>query len=89
MLGAVYAQEFPDTVRTMVLDGAVDLTSTAADEQTANASGFEGALDEFLRWCADEGPCPFGGDDPRAALGRLRDRLEAGSTLPVMSIRCI
>jgi pimeloyl-ACP methyl ester carboxylesterase len=83
VIGAVYAQEFPDRIRTMVLDGAVNLTSTPAEEQTGNAAGFEGALDEFLAWCADTTRCEFGGRDPRAALTRLHDRFEGGLVVPV------
>jgi len=83
VLGAVYAQEFPDHIRTMVLDGAVNLTDSPHDEQVANAAGFEGALDKFLAWCADTSTCTFGDGDPRAALTRLRDRFEQGLTLPV------
>jgi len=84
VLGAVYAQEFPDHVRTMVLDGAVDLSATPAEDQAANAAGFEHALDQFLDWCANTRTCAFrSGGDPRAALTRLRDRFEQGLTVPV------
>jgi pimeloyl-ACP methyl ester carboxylesterase len=82
VLGAVYAQEFPDRVRTMVLDGAVNLSATPAEEQAANASGFEGALDRFLQWCDGRARCPFDDGDPRAALTRLRDRFESGLLVP-------
>jgi len=83
VIGAVYAQEFPDRIRTMVLDGAVNLSSTPLEEMEGNTSGFERALDEFLAACARGSACGFGGDDPRAALIRLRDRFEAGLALPV------
>lgn len=82
VLGALYAQEFPRRIRTMVLDGAVNLSATPSEEQTANASGFEGALDRFLRWCAGDDGCRFGDGEPRAALTRLRDRFEAGLVVP-------
>jgi len=84
VLGAVYAQEFPDHVRTMVLDGAVDLSATPAEEQAATAAGFEHALDRFLTWCAATRSCPLrAGGDPRTALGHLRDQFEQGLTVPV------
>jgi pimeloyl-ACP methyl ester carboxylesterase len=83
VLGAVYAQEFPTRVRTMVLDGAVDLSASPEAEQRANAAGFEHALDEFLGWCADRRSCPFYSDgDPRGALESLRNRFETGVTVP-------
>jgi pimeloyl-ACP methyl ester carboxylesterase len=83
VLGAVYAQEFPNRVRAMVLDGAVDLSASPETEQRANAAGFEHALDEFLDWCAGRRSCPFYSDgDPRSALASLRDQFETGATVP-------
>jgi pimeloyl-ACP methyl ester carboxylesterase len=83
VLGAVYAQEFPDRVRAMVLDGAVNLSASPEQEQEANAQGFERALGKFLDWCAAAPACAFrSGGDPRTELSRLRDRFEAGLTLP-------
>jgi pimeloyl-ACP methyl ester carboxylesterase len=79
VLGAVYAQEFPAHVRTMVLDSAVDLSASPGDQQIANAAGFERALDEFLDWCATRAECLFqSGGDPHSALTRLRDQFEQG-----------
>jgi pimeloyl-ACP methyl ester carboxylesterase len=83
VLGAVYAQEFPARVRTMVLDGAVDLSASPEAEQRANAAGFEHALDQFLDWCAGRVACPFHSDgDPRGALEVLQNRFETGITVP-------
>jgi pimeloyl-ACP methyl ester carboxylesterase len=83
VLGAVYAQEFPERVRAMVLDGAVNLSASAADEQAANAAGFEAALGAFLAWCADQPTCRIGSGAPTADFVALRDRFEQGLTLPV------
>ena len=84
VLGAAYAQEFPTHVRTMVLDGAVNLSDTPEAEERANAAGFEHALDEFLDWCAARKSCPFNSDgDPQGALEVLRNRFESGATLAV------
>lgn len=82
VLGAVYAQDFPEHVRALVLDSAVNLSESASDRQLGNAAGFEGALDAFLADCAADSGCPFHSDgDPRAALTYLRDRFEAGFTV--------
>lgn len=79
LLGALYAQEFPHRIRAMVLDSAVDLSSTMTEEQHDNTAGFEAALGEFLDDCADDETCAFHSDgDPRAALERLRARFEQG-----------
>ncbi len=79
LLGAIYAQEHPDRVRAMVLDAAVDLTSTTAEEQRDSVAGFENALDEFLDDCASDEDCAFHSrGKPRAALEELRARFEQG-----------
>jgi pimeloyl-ACP methyl ester carboxylesterase len=83
VIGAVYAQEFPKRIRTMVLDSVVDLSSTPQQQQDGNTRGFEHALNGFLYDCAARTDCPFhSGGDPRTALFELRDRFENGLTLP-------
>jgi pimeloyl-ACP methyl ester carboxylesterase len=83
-LGAVYAQMYPNRVRAMVLDGAVNLSSSDLGELHDNAAGFEQALDAFLADCATHTSCPYHHDgDPRTALLALQQRFEAGLTVPV------
>jgi pimeloyl-ACP methyl ester carboxylesterase len=71
-LGAVYAHLFPGTVRTAVLDGAVDPTTlhrpiAATGDQV---EGFEAAFDQFAADCKQRPECqPLG--DPRAAVEAL------------------
>jgi pimeloyl-ACP methyl ester carboxylesterase len=84
VIGAVYAQMYPDRIRAMVLDGAVNLSATAQSELHDQATGFEQALDAFLADCAANGRCAFHQHgDPRAALEALRQRFEGGLQLPV------
>ena len=52
VIGAVYAQMFPDRVGRMVLDSPVDLSADALEELRGNSKGFEQALDDFLADCA-------------------------------------
>jgi pimeloyl-ACP methyl ester carboxylesterase len=83
VLGAVYAQMYPQRVRAMVLDSAVDLSSTPQQEELGNAQGFEKALDAFLADCASHSSCAFhSGGDPQGALMRLRTRFEGGLQVP-------
>jgi pimeloyl-ACP methyl ester carboxylesterase len=90
VLGAVYAQEFPGRVRSMVLDSPVDLSASAEDEQRANAVGFEKALDEFLATCTEHARCRFGKPgDPRQALEAMRAKLEAGTRLSTADGRSV
>jgi pimeloyl-ACP methyl ester carboxylesterase len=82
VIGAVYAQMFPDRVGRLVLDSPVDLSSSALDEIRANAAGFEGALDAFLDDCAKRPKCAFyNGGHPATALSALQARFEQGLRL--------
>jgi pimeloyl-ACP methyl ester carboxylesterase len=62
-LGAIYAQLFPQNVRALVLDGAVDPASTALELDQVQAQGFEVALKAWIAHCvATTKPtkCPLG-----------------------------
>jgi pimeloyl-ACP methyl ester carboxylesterase len=83
VIGAVYAQMFPDRVGHMVLDSPVDLSANALEELRGNSQGFEQALDDFLADCATRSKCSFrSGGDPKAALVALQQRFEQGLELP-------
>ncbi len=51
LLGATYAQQFPQNVRAMVLDGALDPTESLVTSSEGQAKGFEHAFDNFGAWC--------------------------------------
>jgi pimeloyl-ACP methyl ester carboxylesterase len=81
-LGATYAALFPDRYRALVLDGALDPVEYLLDPvslSTAQAAGFERALDRFAEACAvDQVACSgFGGPDPLLAYDRLLATAEA------------
>ena len=83
VIGAVYAQMFPDRVARMVLDSPVDLSADALTELRGNATGFEQALDGFLAQCASRRSCAFhSSGDPTSALRALQRRFEQGLALP-------
>jgi pimeloyl-ACP methyl ester carboxylesterase len=68
LLGATYAQLFPTTIRSMVLDGAVDPTQNAVESSEGQAKGFELALSNFVTWCrSNASTCPIA-NDPRGAI---------------------
>jgi pimeloyl-ACP methyl ester carboxylesterase len=79
-LGALYADAYPQRVRALVLDGAVD--PARSYEQTAldQARGFDAALEAFFAHCERTG-CGFGGRDPRRAYEALMLQID-GETLP-------
>jgi pimeloyl-ACP methyl ester carboxylesterase len=68
LLGATYAQLFPQNIRALVLDGAVDATEDYIQGSETQAKGFERAFGNFTTWCkANAAKCPIAGD-PRAAV---------------------
>ena len=81
VLGAMYAELFPDRVGRFVLDGAVDLTRRPATDTTAaleQARGFEVALESFVADCSVQPDCPLSGtvDDGVAQVRGLVASLE-------------
>jgi pimeloyl-ACP methyl ester carboxylesterase len=76
LLGAVYATLYPDRVRTMVLDGAVDPTLSAMETATQQAEGLERGLDEFFADCADDVGCAIH-DDPESVYADVIAAIEA------------
>jgi pimeloyl-ACP methyl ester carboxylesterase len=80
LLGAVYAQLFPENIRALVLDGAVDPQQDSVASSEEQAVGFERAMDNFTGWCAqtpDE--CPLE-PDARTAIANA---LDAARSAPV------
>lgn len=61
-LGAWYAEQFPQNVRALVLDGALDPTLSAAETNIQQAKGFETALRSFTEDCVKQPDCPLGTD---------------------------
>lgn len=82
-IGAHYAEQFPDRVRALVLDGAVDPSQGQLDLSVQQATGFETALRAFVEDCLSRSDCPLGGpgdgvDDGVGALTAfLADTAEA------------
>ncbi|MGW5876268.1 alpha/beta hydrolase [Nocardiopsis terrae] len=75
-IGARYAEQFPERVRALVLDGAVDPGQDQLSVGVEQATGFETALRSFVQDCLTRPDCPLGGpedsvDDGIAALEEL------------------
>ncbi|MDG4829868.1 alpha/beta hydrolase [Solwaraspora sp. WMMD1047] len=72
LLGATYAQLFPNKVRALVLDGAVDPRQDFVAGSESQAKGFERAFDNFTTWCAaSPDRCPLAPDARAAVTGAL------------------
>ncbi|MGQ0802797.1 MAG: alpha/beta hydrolase [Actinomycetota bacterium] len=77
-LGAVYADFFPDKVRALALDGAVDPALTSLEVNLEQAAGFERSLNAFLENCAGDPGCAFyNGGDPQGAYDALAAMIDA------------
>jgi pimeloyl-ACP methyl ester carboxylesterase len=77
-LGTMYADRFPDRVRALVLDAALDPTLDGTTFIEGQARGFEAELEAFLDDCAANPSCAFhSGGDPRAAYDALLTSIEA------------
>ena len=51
-IGALYAEAYPDKVRAMLLDGAVDPNADQIEEEIRQAAAFQKAFDNFAADCA-------------------------------------
>jgi pimeloyl-ACP methyl ester carboxylesterase len=79
LLGAVYAQLFPDRIRAMVLDGAVDPQQSPVESSEGQAMGFERALTNFDAWCNQNARrCPIAPD----ARGAVERAIASAETSP-------
>lgn len=65
-IGSAYAEAFPQNVRAMILDGAVDPNADPIEEDLRQAQAFQGAFDDFAADCAKEPECPLGTDPDKA-----------------------
>ena len=71
-LGTTWATMFPETVRAIVVDGAVDPNASSTQEGMNQAKGFEGQLSTFLKQCSAKSTCEFhNGGDAEAAFDKL------------------
>ncbi len=74
-IGSAYGEAFPDNVRAMVLDGALDPEQNPIDEAVAQGAAFQTAFDAFVDDCMASDSCPLG-DDPTTADERFRELVD-------------
>jgi pimeloyl-ACP methyl ester carboxylesterase len=80
-LGAVYASRYPDRVRAMVLDGAVDPSLDPITESQNQMAGFQRAFDRYAAYCAELAGCPLG-TDPAQFVARFHGLVNPLATRP-------
>jgi len=77
-LGTLYAKLFPNKVRALVLDGAIDPNLSAVEVGAEQAGGFERSLDAFFADCSANRSCSFyNGGDSAGAFDRLSAQVDA------------
>ncbi|HEX2283590.1 MAG TPA: alpha/beta hydrolase [Mycobacterium sp.] len=74
-LGAVYAERYPDRVRAMVLDGAVDPGVDPVTARIRQMAGFQKAFDDYAADCAQSPGCPLG-TDPAQFVNRYHQLVD-------------
>jgi len=65
-IGGSYAEEFPQNVRAMVLDGAIDPNADPIEEDLRQTAAFQKAFDDYAASCAQDPTCPLGTDPAKA-----------------------
>jgi pimeloyl-ACP methyl ester carboxylesterase len=74
-LGTAYAEQFPDRVRAMMLDGVVDQFVDPPAEEVVSAAGFQQAFDAYAADCATSPRCPLG-TDPAQFVDRFHQLVD-------------
>lgn len=82
MLGATYAELFPDRVGRMVLDGALPASLDMVTISKDQANAFEVALRDFVTDCLTHDDCPLTGTTD-AALQQIRTWLTSLDANPI------
>ncbi len=77
LIGSMYADKFPDRIRAMVLDGAIDPKLSETQFRTGQAKAFEASLKKFFAWCSARRSCAFyEGGKTRRAFDSLMAQIE-------------
>jgi pimeloyl-ACP methyl ester carboxylesterase len=74
-LGAAYAERYPDRIRAMVLDGAVDPSLDPVADSIHQMTGFQTAFNDYAADCAQSAGCPLG-TDPAKFVDRFHQLVD-------------
>ncbi|MGV0871487.1 alpha/beta hydrolase [Mycolicibacterium sp. XJ879] len=85
-LGTVYAEQFPQNVRAMLLDGAIDPNQGTFERRVAAYAGFQRSFEQMAGFCAAQGDCPLG-DDAARATGQFQQIVRPlyGNPVPALN----
>ncbi len=65
-IGSAYAEAYPDKVRAMILDGAVDPNADPIQADIDQAAAFQKAFNDYAADCAKDPTCPLGTDPAKS-----------------------
>ncbi|MCV7088290.1 alpha/beta fold hydrolase [Mycolicibacter hiberniae] len=85
-LGAVYAEQFPQNVRAMLLDGALDPKKGTVARRVDAYAGFQRSFEQMAAFCAAQTACPLG-DDPAGATQQFQQIVRPLYRQPVPALR--
>jgi pimeloyl-ACP methyl ester carboxylesterase len=86
LLGAIYAELFPDAVRAFILDGAIDPSLSGDAIIEGQALSFEEQLNDFFASCAADPMCALNAEgDPAAVYDAIQASIEE-SPMPALGI---
>jgi pimeloyl-ACP methyl ester carboxylesterase len=80
-VGSAYAQAYPNRIRAMVLDGAIDPSMDPIDENLRQMAGFQTAFEDYAADCAQSAGCPLG-TDPAQFVNRYHQLVNPLVTQP-------
>ncbi|MFM9034937.1 MAG: alpha/beta hydrolase [Mycobacterium sp.] len=72
LIGSAYAEAYPDKVRAMILDGAVDPNTDPIQSNIDQSAAFQKAFDDYASDCAKDSDCPLG-TDPTKVVAAYHD----------------
>jgi len=82
LIGSAYAEAYPDKVRAMILDGAIDPTADPIQSNIDQSAAFQKAFDDYAADCAKDTHCPLG-TDPAKAVDVYRSLVDPLVAKPV------
>ncbi len=80
---ASYAEQFPQSVRALVLDGVVDLSEDYFTQRINQEKGFQATFERFAAYCARERAC-FLSAEPQIAETQFHQLLRQLESKPVI-----
>ncbi|WP_165436335.1 alpha/beta hydrolase [Amycolatopsis suaedae] len=77
--GQMYAERFPDRIRTLILDAVFDHSVDSDTFARTGAVAAQESFGQFVAWCDRTPDCALHGTDVRATVAALFTRAEQGS----------